>query len=137
MKLINKLQVLAAAAAFTTLAGCAGVPGQLAVGSYTTVGLDVSESPTGGGTPQATLAYKRAEFATAPVTTNGTAPDVVMEFNLHTSLFSSNGGVYSRIAIGPNATVAAPAALLFSKGTIGVAGQTPETMKALLPPLKK
>ena len=137
MKTIQTLKVLAATAALVALVGCAGQPGQLALGSGTTVGFDVSANPAASGTPQATLAYKRVEFATAPVGTNGIAPDMIMEFSLHTSLFTSAGGIYSRIATGPNATVSAPAALLFSKGMGKVAGQSPGTVQVLLPPVKQ
>lgn len=91
------------------------------VGSGTTLGFDVSESPA-TQTPQATLAYKRVEIAVVPVTTNGITPDVIMDFSFHSDLdlFSSYGGIYSRIAVGPNATTQLPAALMMSKSRNGI-----------------
>ena len=132
MKITTVLKLALAVTSLTMMVGCAGVPNQVAVGSGTTVGLDVSANPAASGTPQATLAYKRVEFATAPVTTNGLAPDVLMEFRLNAALFSAGGGVYSRIAMGPHAVVGTPATMLFSKGVTGVDGHTPESMKAAL-----
>ena len=132
MKMTTILKLALAVTSLTLMVGCAGVPNQVAVGSGTTVGLDISANPATSGTPQATLAYKRVEFATAPVTTNGLAPDVLMEFRLNAALFTSGGGVYSRIAMGPHAVVGTPATMLFSKGVVGITGQTPETMKAAL-----
>ena len=78
----------------------------------TTLGFDLSYD---GAQPQATLAYKRAEVSFVPVITNYT-PDTLMEFRFKTSIFTSAGGIYSRMATGPNATVAAPAALMMVVG---------------------
>lgn len=88
------------------------------VGSGTILGFDVSQSPA-TQTPQATLAYKRIEIAVVPVQTNGVVPDVLMDFSFKSDLFSSAGGIYSRIAVGPNATTHAPAALMMAKSRSG------------------
>jgi hypothetical protein len=103
----------------TLLIGCAtSSPRYAFVGTGTTVGFDVSASPA-TQTPQATLAYKRVETVLVPIATNGVTPDVITEFVFHTDLFSSNGGIYSRIAIGSNATTQLPAALMMSKTKTG------------------
>jgi len=119
MKTIQTLKVLAATAVLVALVGCAGQPGMLIIGSGTTVGFDVSANPAAAGTPQATLAYKRIEFASAPVGPNGIAPDMLMDFSLKTDLFSSAGGISSRIATGPNATTSTAAALMTAKDKKG------------------
>jgi len=85
------------------LVGCHVTNHRIIIGTGTTIGFDVSESLTGGGTPQATLAYKRAEIIIAPAFTNENIPDILMDFRLHTALFSTNGGVYSHIEIGKHA----------------------------------
>ena len=99
----------------TMLCGCKTQTGFIIMGSSTTLGFDVSYS---GAQPQATLAYKRAEVAFVPVTTNYT-PDTLMEFRFKTSIFTSDGGIYSRMATGPNATIASPAALMMARGRNG------------------
>lgn len=102
------------------LTGCVSTPpNNVYVGSGTILGFDVSQSPA-TQTPQATLAYKRIEVAVVPVSTNGVVPDVLMDFSFKSDLFSSAGGIYSRIAVGPNATTHAPAALMMAKGRNGV-----------------
>jgi hypothetical protein len=100
------------------LTGCRTPMNCVVIGSGTTVGFDVSEAPA-TQTPQATLAYKRVELAVVPVNTNGVVPDVIMDFSFKTSLFTSAGGIYSRIAVGPNATTQTPAALMMAKNRSG------------------
>jgi hypothetical protein len=99
----------------TMLSGCKTQTNFIVMASATTLGFDVSYN---GAQPQATLAYKRAEVAFVPVTTNYT-PDTLMEFRFKSSLFTSAGGVYSRMATGPNATIQTPAALMMSKNPDG------------------
>jgi hypothetical protein len=102
------------------LVGCAGtIPNYIIVATGTTVGFDVSMSPA-TQTPQATLAYKRAELALVPCSTNGQAPDVLMDFDFKTDLFSSTGGIHSRIATGEHATTQLPATMLMSKDSNGL-----------------
>jgi hypothetical protein len=103
------------ALAITMLCGCKTQTNFIVMANATTLGFDVSYN---GAQPQATLAYKRAEVAFVPVTTNYT-PDTLMEFRFKTSIFTSDGGIYSRMATGPHATVASPAALMMSKDRNG------------------
>lgn len=105
------------------LVGCHSPLNCVFVGSGTTLGFDVSQN-LATQSPQATLAYKRVEFVVVPVTTNGTTPDVIMDFSFKTSIFTSAGGIYSRIAVGPNATTQIPAALMMSKDHNGAFVQT-------------
>mgnify|MGYP006989326943 FL=1 len=100
--------------------------------------FDISQSPA-TQTPQATLAYKRIEVAVVPVSTNGVVPDVLMDFSFKSDLFSSAGGIYSRIAVGPNATTHTPAALMMARSrngqlpTIGVETNNVKGIQLLLP----
>jgi hypothetical protein len=103
------------ALAITMLCGCKTQTGFIVMANATTLGFDVSYN---GAQPQATLAYKRAEVAFVPCTTNYT-PDTLMEFRFKSSIFTSSGGIYSRMATGPNATVSSPAALMMSKSPNG------------------
>ena len=98
--------------------GCKIQPNYIIISSATTVGFDVSES-TVSQTPQATLAYKRGELVIVPIPTNGPVPDVIMDFSFKTSIFTSSGGIYSRIATGPHATTSAASALMMSKDKNG------------------
>lgn len=112
MKSISKLLLIATLGLF--LAGCAMPHNFVVVTSGTTIGFDVSQAPA-TSTPQATLAYKRVELAVVPVSTNGCVPDVLMDFDFKTSIFSSAGGIHSRLAVGSNATTQTPAALMMLK----------------------
>ena len=95
------------------MAGCQTPPNYVVISSGTTIGFDVSEAAA-TSTPQATLAYKRVELALVPCTTNGVVPDVLMDFEFKTSLFSSGGGIRSRVATGEHATTAQPASLMMA-----------------------
>ena len=118
------------ATALIVFNGCGTTPPNfVVVTSGTTVGFDVSASPA-TQTPQATLAYKRVELALVPVTTNGVTPDVLMDFRLNTQLFSANGGIYSRVAVGKNATTQVPAALMMSKDKDGTLPSIPTLQEA-------
>lgn len=102
--------------AITMLIGCKTPPNYIIMTSGTTLGFDVSESPA-TASPQATLAYKRVELALVPCQTNYT-PDALMEFRFESGMFVKNY-IYSRVATGPNATVASPAAVMMSKSPNG------------------
>ena len=104
------------ALALTMLVGCKTPPNYIVMTSGTTLGFDVSESPA-TASPQATLAYKRVELALVPCQTNYT-PDALMEFRFESGMFVKNY-IYSRVATGPNATVASPAAVMMSKDKTG------------------
>ena len=122
-----------AALAITMLCGCKTQTNFVVMASATTLGFDVSYN---GAQPQATLAYKRAEVAFVPVTTNYT-PDTLMEFRFNSSLFTSTGGIYSRMATGPHATTSAPATLMMSKDRNGNAPTNwPNTLLSLPTPNK-
>ena len=125
MKSITKFLLVAALGLM--LVGCKTPPNYVIVTSGTTVGFDVSEAPA-TATPQATLAYKRVELALVPVSTNGVVPDVLMEFRMKTALFTSEGGIYSRLAVGSNATTQTPAALMMLKGKDGTWPQELSTL---------
>lgn len=112
MKSISKLLLVATLG--LTLCGCAIPHNFVVVTSGTTIGFDVSQAPA-TSTPQATLAYKRVELAVVPVSTNGTVPDVLMDFDFKTSIFSSAGGIHSRLAVGEHATTQTPASLMMLK----------------------
>ena len=114
--------------AITMLCGCKTQTNFIVMANATTLGFDVSYN---GAQPQATLAYKRVEVAFVPCTTNYT-PDTLMEFRFKTSIFTSDGGIYSRMATGPNATVASPAALMMSKDRNGNAPTNWSTVFPLL-----
>ncbi|HOT88650.1 MAG TPA: hypothetical protein PL028_03795 [Bacteroidales bacterium] len=120
------------------LTGCRAPLNCVYVGSGTILGFDISQSPA-TQTPQATLAYKRIEVAVVPVSTNGVVPDVLMDFSFKSDLFSSAGGIYSRIAVGPNATTHTPAALMMARSrngqlpTIGVETNNVKGIQLLLP----
>lgn len=116
----------AVALAITMLCGCKTQNGFVVMANATTLGFDISYN---GVQPQATLAYKRAEVALVPVSTNYT-PDTLMEFRFKTSIFTSAGGIYSRMATGPNATTQAAAALMMAKDSNGNA---PTNWPAVLP----
>lgn len=101
------------AAALTLFGGCKTQSNFIVMASATTLGFDVSYN---GAQPQATLAFKRAEVAFVPVSTNYT-PDALMEFRFNSSFTSQE--IYSRIATGPHATVNMPAALMMAKDRNG------------------
>jgi hypothetical protein len=100
----------------TMLCGCKTQNGFVVMANATTLGFDVSYN---GAQPQATLAYKRAEVAFVPCTTNY-IPDTLMEFRFKSSIFTSAGGIYSRMATGPHATTSTPATLMMLKNSNGV-----------------
>ena len=120
MKSIQAIKIIAVsailAAALTLLNGCKTPPNYIIMTSGTTLGIDVSESPA-TASPQVTLAYKRVELALVPCQTNYT-PDALMEFRFESGMFVKNY-IYSRVATGPNATIASPAAMMMSKDREG------------------
>jgi hypothetical protein len=111
MKSIFTLFCIAALA--LTIVGCKAPSNYVVLASNTTLGFDVSEAAA-TSTPQATLAYKRQELALIPCTTNGVVPDVLMDFEFKTAIFTSNGGIRSRIATGEHATTQQPASLMMA-----------------------
>jgi len=111
MKTLSKILGITLLAMMLT--GCKSPSNYVVISSGTIIGFDVSEAAA-TSTPQATLAYKRIELAMVPCTTNGIVPDVLMDFEFKTAIFSSTGGIRSRIATGEHATTAAPAAAMMA-----------------------
>ena len=129
---MNRMLAAIGVAALTIimLCGCKTQTNFVVMANATTLGFDVSYN---GAQPQATLAYKRAEVAFVPVSTNYT-PDTLMEFRFKTSIFTSAGGIYSRMATGPNATTQAAATLMMAKDRNGNAPANWPTIMMSLPP---
>jgi len=107
------LKILGITLLAATMVGCKAPHNYVVISSGTIVGFDVSEAAA-TSTPQATLAYKRVELALVPCTTNGVVPDVLMDFEFKTAIFSSTGGIRSRVATGERATTAQAATLMMA-----------------------
>jgi hypothetical protein len=115
----NFVKILSICAMVFVMSGCISRPNQILLVTGTTIGFDVSEAPA-TSTPQATLAYKRVEIAIVPCPTNGIVPDVLMDFEFKTSIFTSGGGIHSRIATGQHATTQQAASLMMSRDKNGL-----------------
>ena len=98
------------------LTGCA-TNNRVLVATGTVIGVEIAENPA-TGLYQAKLGYNRAEIALVP-TTNGYTPDVLVEMQ-YAGLFSRNGGIYQRLAVGPNAVIQPGAMAMFLKDNNGV-----------------
>jgi len=99
----------------------------LVVGTGTVIGVEIAENPA-TGLYQAKLGYNRGEVAFVPVTTNGVAPDVLTELR-YSGIFSRNGGIYQRLAIGAKAVSQPGATILFARDAEGRLSQ--EAVQAL------
>jgi hypothetical protein len=99
------------------LCGCSSTNKNLIVTTGTILGVEVAENPQ-TGLYQAKLGYGRTEFALVPTGTNGVTPDVIMEIRYH-GFFSTEGGLYQRLAVGQTACSQVPAALMFGKDERG------------------
>lgn len=111
------MKTLAAVIVALVLCGCSSTNKNLIVTTGTVLGVEVAENPQ-TGLYQAKLGYGRAEFALVPTSTNGVTPDVIMELR-YGGFFSSNGGIYQRLAIGKTACSQVPAAIMFGKDEQG------------------
>jgi hypothetical protein len=110
------------------LTGCA-TNNRVLVATGTIIGVEIAENPT-TGLYQAKLGYNRGELALVP-TTNGYVPDVLVEIQ-YAGLFSRNGGIYQRLAVGPNAVTQPGAMAMFLKDNNGnVSSNTLEVIKSL------
>ena len=110
------------------LTGCA-TNNRVLVATGTLIGVEIAENPT-TGLYQAKLGYNRGELALVP-TTNGYVPDVLVEIQ-YAGLFSRNGGIYQRLAVGPNAVTQPGAMAMFLKDNNGnVSSNTLEVIKSL------
>jgi len=106
------------------LSGCKSTEGHVIATTATIIGVDLGQ---GQGTQAVTgtLGYKRAEFAYVPTDkglSNGSAAnsaDVLMELQ-YQNIFSGNGAIHQRLAVGRNAVSQKEATqLLFSKDEDG------------------
>ena len=122
-----KTKLLYAAAALA-LAGCAQKQAVI-VHTGTLIGVDVSQSPQ-SQMYHAKLGFARDEYAFVPsnrtTQTNDVVmfgagakdvPDVLLEIDVRNIL--SGGGIYQRLAVGPNAVTQPGAAVMFSKDSSG------------------
>ena len=124
-------------ASAVVLGGCANQGYSVIASTATTVGVGISQQPANGSV-DATLGYKRAEFAFVPTnrnagevagaTGNGAkdSGNVIMELRYSGM---SDSGIYQRLAVGDLAVQQAGATLMFAKGPDG--NVTYETAAAL------
>jgi len=98
------------------LVGCSALQNKVVVSTGTSIGIDISENPA-TGLYQAKLGYNRGELALIP-TTNNYVPDVITEINFK-GMFSKDGGIYQRLAVGPNAVKQPGAMGMFLKDVHG------------------
>lgn len=126
-------------AAALALSACSHDPTHVIASTATVIGVDLGQGQATSAVT-GTLGYKRAEFALVP--TNKVTPqpgggasadgsgggvigngardsaNVVMELN-YQGIFSSGGGIYQRLAVGPNAVEAPATKVLFAKAPDG------------------
>jgi hypothetical protein len=120
---------IAVASALAALSGCRASPDYVIAASGTVIGVELSQNPA-TQIPQAKLGYDRAELAFVPTNRGPKSPsdpslsgadqvaDVLMELR-YSGMFSTSGGIYQRLAVGPNAVKQAGAAFLFAKSPEG------------------
>jgi hypothetical protein len=135
--MITRLSIALAAA--LGLGACSHDPTHVIASTATVIGVDLGQGQATSAVT-GTLGYKRAEFALVP--TNKVQPqpgggasadggagsalgngardsaDVVMELN-YQGIFSSGGGIYQRLAVGPNAVLAPASKVMFAKSPDG------------------
>ncbi|RVU35379.1 hypothetical protein EOE67_14480 [Rheinheimera riviphila] len=123
------------------LTGCSTQGYSVIATTATTIGVGLAQQPA-NGTLDATLGYKRAEFALVPTNRNagddaGTnnqgaadSAEVIMELR-YSGIFatSDNSGIYQRLAIGKEAVKSQGAAIMFAKAPDGTLST--EATKAL------
>lgn len=110
-----KTKYLCLALAVLFLAGCQAINRNYVVTATATVlGVQLAENPA-TQIPEAKFGYSRAEAALVP--TNGVS--VLMELR-YSGIFSREGGIYQRLAVGHDAISQPGAALMFSKDNSGV-----------------
>jgi hypothetical protein len=101
--------------ALVLLVGCAALKDKTVVTTATVLGVSLAQNQ-GTGMYEAKLGYCRAEF----VLTDTNNADVLMEFKTSGLFsFSSNGGIYQRLAIGKTAVGANASTALFLKNRSG------------------
>lgn len=96
------------------LTGCQAINHNYVVsGTGTIIGVQIAENPA-TQLYEAKLGYARAEVALVP--TNG--PAVLMELR-SSGMFSRNGGIYQRLAVGNAAVMQPGAAFMFARDASG------------------
>lgn len=107
---IKNLVLLAALA----LSGCKMIDHNYVItGTGTVLGVQIAENPT-TQLYEAKFGYSRAETALVP--TNGVS--VLMELR-YSGIFSKDGGIYQRLAVGDTAVRQPGASLMFAKDSAG------------------
>jgi len=126
---------------FVFLTGCSTQGYSVIATTATTIGVGLAQQPA-NGTLDATLGYKRAEFALVPTNRNagddaGTnnqgaadSAEVIMELR-YSGIFtaSEKGGIYQRLAIGKEAVTSNGASIMFAKEPDGTLSE--EATRAL------
>lgn len=98
----------------TLLMGCGALNRNYVVtGTGTVLGVQIAENPT-TQLYEAKFGYARSEVALVP--TNGVS--VLMELR-YNGIFSRNGGIYQRLAVGDSAVRQPGAAFMFAKDAGG------------------
>lgn len=110
-----KTKYLCLALSVLVLAGCRAIDRNYVItGTGTVLGVQIAENPT-TQLYEAKFGYSRAEAALVP--TNGVS--VLMELR-YSGIFSKDGGIYQRLAVGRDAIMQPGAALMFGKDNSGV-----------------
>jgi len=116
---------------FVLLTGCSTQGYSVIATTATTIGVGLGQQPA-NGTLDATLGYKRAEFALVPTNRNAgenagdfkegaaDSAEVIMELR-YSGIFdtSEKSGIYQRLAIGKEAVTSEGAAIMFAKAPDG------------------
>jgi len=117
---------------FTTLlaallcTGCSSLNNYVISGTSTVIGVEIGQNPQ-TQMYQAKLGYVRAELALVPTNKDGTntfargaadTANVIMEIK-YNGIFSSNSGIYQRLAVGDVAVAQPGAAFMFAKSSDG------------------
>lgn len=128
-------KMLAISSAYALILGCAQQGYTVIAASNTTIGVGISQQPTNGAI-DATLGYKRQEFAFIPTNRLGDTDqtdagganaqgakdtgNVIMEIR-QAGIFSmsKDSGIYQRLAVGDIAVQQSGATLMFAKGHDG------------------
>ena len=110
-----KIKYLLIIPALLVLVGCAALKDKTVVTTATVLGVSLAQNQ-GTGMYEAKLGYCRAEF----VLTDTNCTDILMEFKTSGLFsFSSDAGLYQRLAIGKNAVGANASTALFLKNRNG------------------